>query len=77
MIFLMNGLGSYSGAYSIICLLREVTLEELTVDWAKLEALSINDLVCIVGINLIDNIRSLLFESEFAPCLMGCDDWSS
>ena len=30
--FLMNSLGSYSGAYSSICLISEVMLQELVVD---------------------------------------------
>jgi len=59
------------------CLLREVTLQELAIDWAKLEALHVDDLVGSVCVNLIDNVRSLPFGSEFAPCLTGCDDWSS
>jgi len=74
---MMNSLGSYSGANSRICLLRELTLQELIVDWAKLEALPIDDLAGSVCVNLIDDIRSLPFRSEFAPSLMGCDDWSS
>jgi len=49
-------------------------LQELVIDWAKLEALSIDDLVCIVGVDLIDDIWFLLFGSELAPDLMGCDD---
>ena len=61
----MNHLGLYSGAYSSICLVREVTLQELAVDWAKLEAPSIDYHVHNIGINLIDNIRSLPFGSEF------------
>jgi len=74
---MMNSVCSYLGAYSSICLIREVTLQELTVDWAKLEALSINDLVHSICINLIDDIRSLPFRSKSGPCFMGCDDWSS
>jgi len=74
---MINSLGSYSGVNSSICLLRKVTLQELAVDRAKLDALCMNDLVGSVCANLIDDIRSLLFESELAPCLMGCDDWSS
>jgi len=49
----------------------EVTLQELAVDWTKMEALSIDNLVCTISINLIDNIRSLPFGSEFSPYLMG------
>ena len=65
------------GSTLSICLLREVMLQELAVDWAKLEALSVDDPLRSVCINLIDDIRSLQFGSEFAPCLMGCDDQSS
>jgi len=74
---MMNNLGSYSGARSGSCLLREVTLQELVVDWAKLEALPIDDLVGSVCANFIDDVRALPFGNELAPCLMGCDDWSS
>jgi len=70
----MNNLCSYLGAYSSIFHLREVTFQELVVDWAKLEALSVDNLVGSVCINLIDDIRSLPFGSDFTPCLMGCDD---
>jgi len=52
-------------------------LHELVIDWAKLEVISIEYLVCTGGICLINDIRSLPFESEFAPCLVGRDDWSS
>ena len=64
---------TFWGANSSICLLREVTLQELAVDRAKLEAIPIDDLVGFVCINLIDDIRSLPFGSEFATCLMGYD----
>ena len=74
---MMNSVCSYLGAYSSICLLREITLQELAIDWVKLEALSIGDLVCSVCINLIDDIRSLPFGGEFVPYFMGYDDWSS
>ena len=46
----MNSLGSYSGAGSSICLPREVTLQKLALDWAKLQAFSIDYLVCTIGI---------------------------
>ena len=59
------------------CLLMKVMLKELAVDQAKLEALHIDDLVGFICINLIDDVRSLRFGSELAPCLMGYDDWSS
>jgi len=52
-------------------------LQELVVDWAKLETIPINDLVGSIFINLIDDIRSLPFGSEFASCLIGSDDLSS
>jgi len=52
-------------------------LQKLTVECSKLEAFSIDDLVRSICINLIDDIRSLLCGSEFAPCLMGYDDRSS
>ena len=65
------------GANSSIYLLRELTLQELLIDWAKLEAVSIGDLVYRIGINLIDTVRSLPFRSEFFPYLVGGDDWSS
>jgi len=55
----------------------KVMLKELAVDQAKLEALHIDDLVGFICINLIDDVRSLRFGSELAPCLMGYDDWSS
>ena len=42
-------------------------LQELTINWAKLEALFIDNVVRSICINLIDNIRSLPFRSEFAP----------
>jgi len=48
-------------------------LQELAVDWSKLEALPIDDLVGSFCINLIDDIRSLPFGIEFAPYLMGYD----
>jgi len=49
-------------------------LQKLLVDWTKLDALSIDDVVCTIGINLIDDIRSLLVRSEFTPCFLVCDD---
>ena len=52
-------------------------LQQLIVHRAKLEALPIDDLVGFVYVNLTDDVRSLPFGSELAPCLMGCDDWSS
>jgi len=52
-------------------------LQELAVNPAKLEAIPIDNLAGSVCVNLIDDIRSLPFGSELAPCLMGCDDWSS
>ena len=58
------------------CFLREVALQELAIDRAKLEALPIDDLVGSVCVNLKDDLRSLRFRSELSPCLMGCDDWS-
>ena len=59
------------------CLLRERMLKKLAVNWAKLETLPIDDLVGSIYVNLINDIRPRPFESEFAPCLMSCDDWSS
>jgi len=59
------------------CLLREVMLQELAIDRAKLEALPIDDLVGSISVNLINDIRSLPFGSEFPSYLMSCDDWSS
>jgi len=55
--FMMNSLGLYSKANLSICLLREVTLQELTVHWPKVEALSIDDLVGTIYVNLIDDIN--------------------
>ena len=49
-------------------------LQELAVNPAKLEAIPIDNLAGSVCVNLIDDIRSLLFGGEFTPCLMGCDD---
>ena len=51
--FMMNSLGSYSRANSSICLLREVTLQEIVVDQAKLKALPIDNFVGSVCVNLI------------------------
>jgi len=49
-------------------------LQELAIDWAKLSTLPIDDLIGYVCVNLIDDIRSLPFGSEFSPYLMDCDD---
>ena len=68
-LFMMNILGSYSGVNSSICLLREVTIPELVVDRAKLDALSIDDLMGSICVNLIDDIRSFPFGGELAPVL--------
>ena len=57
----MNSLGSYSGVYSNICLLRELMLKELAVDLAKLLDFSIDYLVRTIHISLIDDMRSLPF----------------
>jgi len=74
---MMNSLDSYSKAYLSICLLGEVMLQELAVDWAKLEALSIDNLVGSICVNHIYDIRFLPFGSEFTLYLMGCEIWSS
>jgi len=50
-------------------LLREVMLQEHVIDWAKLEALPVDDLVGSVCVNLTDDVRSLLFGSGFTPIL--------
>ena len=50
-------------------LLREGMLQEHVIDWAKLEALPVDDLVGSVCVNLTDDVRSLLFGSGFTPIL--------
>jgi len=59
------------------CLLKEVTLQELVIDQAKLEALPVDNFVGSVCVNLTNDVKSLPFRIELAPCLIGCDDWSS
>jgi len=59
-----------------ICSLGEVMPQELVIYRANLETFSMDYLVSVIGIYLIHDIRSLLFGSEFVPCLMAHDDWS-
>jgi len=65
---MMNSLGLYRGANSSVYLLREVTLQELAVNRAKLEALPIDDLVGSICVTLIDDIRFLPFGSIVSSC---------